>query len=236
MKKFIKKNNKWYDMKTGKQFVGIIKTKNGTFRLTEKGDKISLSKPKPDKQRMIANLWEMENSSHRGYRNGKYYPYITPNGNEDIGPGIDMSKQTNEFRNRARRGLTNAQVSMEVNQRIDKNLKEVDKELLKYTLFPDTISPQIKEGLVDLQYQVGSLKSYPKLMSAVAHGDLNAIRKESKVNYRDGKTGRMTFDVGRYNKRNDKYFHYRLGGSVRNNRFPSLLTIPGTFLVLSGYE
>lgn len=47
--------------------------------------------------------------------------------------------------------------------------QQVDNALKTVTQFPDTISPQIKEGLADIRYQVGPLKSnYPKLLEAVA--------------------------------------------------------------------
>jgi hypothetical protein len=61
----------------------------------------------------IDNLWERENAQGKrgiegkgGYRNGKYYPYTTPNGNTDIGPGFDLKYQTPEFREKAKKGLT----------------------------------------------------------------------------------------------------------------------------------
>ena len=46
----------------------------------------------------IDNLWERENALGKrgvegkgGYRGGKYYPYITPNGDLDIGPGAVLA-------------------------------------------------------------------------------------------------------------------------------------------------
>lgn len=61
----------------------------------------------------IDNLWERENAQGKrgvegkgGYRNGKYYPYLTPNGDTDIGPGFDISHQSQEFKDRARKGFT----------------------------------------------------------------------------------------------------------------------------------
>lgn len=83
----------------------------------------------------------------------------------------------------------------------------------RYTNYPDTVSPQIKEGLADLRYQVGSLGGYPKLLQSVAKGDLNGIQRESKVMFRN-KNGQMQFDKRRYDARNSNYFYYRQGGMI----------------------
>lgn len=52
----------------------------------------------------IQNLWQRENAGGLkakegvgGYKNGRYFPYKTPNGNIDVGPGFDLDMQTPEF-------------------------------------------------------------------------------------------------------------------------------------------
>lgn len=52
----------------------------------------------------IQNLWQRENAGGLkakegvgGYKNGRYFPYKTPNGNTDVGPGFDLDMQTPEF-------------------------------------------------------------------------------------------------------------------------------------------
>ena len=63
-------------------------------------------------------------------------------------------------------------------------LPQVDKALKTVTQFPDTVSPQIKEGLADIRYQTGPLVSnYPKLLKAVATGNVNDMAKESKSTF-----------------------------------------------------
>lgn len=63
------------------------------------------------------------------------------------------------------------------------------------TQFPDTVSPQIKEGLADIRYQTGPLVSnYPKLLKAVATGNVNDMANESKVYFWDNKKKAMSFD------------------------------------------
>lgn len=220
-----KKGNIWYNSDTNKPFVGVARVNGYTYRFTKNGEKILLTKESPNKQRIISHLWEMENPRHYGYKAGKYYPFKTSNGNEDIGPGIDMSKQTVEFRNRARKGLRQNEIDGEVTQRVDGILKHVNQALSRYSMFPDTISPQIKEGLVDMQYQVGDILSYPKLLTAVAHGDLNSIHEQSKVFYKNNRTNKMTYDKSRHDSRKKKYFHYSLGGTIKASRFPSLTTM-----------
>lgn len=85
----------------------------------------------------------------------------------------------------------------------------------EYTSYPDTVSPQIKEGLADLRYQVGSLGDYKKLMKSVAQGNLPIIQKESKVWFTNGH-GKKQFDKRRYNERNKAYFHYSHGGKFNS--------------------
>lgn len=158
-------------------------------------------------------MWLFENPQRRGFVNGLYYPFVTANGNTDIGAGIDMSKQTAAFRKEAQRGLTPQRMNQELNKRVNEHLRKVDTALRRYTNYPDTVSPQIKEGLADLRYQVGSLGGYPKLLQSVTKGDLNGIRRESRVMFKN-KKGQMQFDKRRYDARNSNYFYYRQGGMI----------------------
>ncbi|WP_337390151.1 hypothetical protein [Prevotella sp.] len=210
---YVRRNGQWISLNTGKPFSGIVRSGNLYFNLTKDGRKILLSKPKPDPKRIVANLWLFENPKRRGFVNGLYYPFVTANGNTDIGAGIDMSKQTAAFRKEAQRGLTPQRMNQELYKRANEHLRKVDTALRRYTNYPDTVSPQIKEGLADLRYQVGSLGGYPKLLQSVAKGDLNGIQRESKVMFRN-KNGQMQFDKRRYDARNSNYFYYRQGGMI----------------------
>lgn len=210
---YVRRNGQWISLNTGKPFSGIVRSGNLYFNLTKDGRKILLSKPKPDPKRIVANLWLFENPQRRGFVNGLYYPFVTANGNTDIGAGIDMSKQTAAFRKEAQRGLTPQRMNQELNKRVNEHLRKVDTVLRRYTNYPDTVSPQIKEGLADLRYQVGSLGGYPKLLQSVTKGDLNGIRRESRVMFKN-KKGQMQFDKRRYDARNSNYFYYRQGGMI----------------------
>ena len=215
MKKFllIKRKGQWFMPNSDKPFSGVASCNGFTYRYTLDGRKTLLSKPKPDPQRIVANLWQFENPQRRGFVNGLYYPFVTANGNTDIGAGIDMSKQTAAFRREAQRGLTPQRMNQELNKRVNEHLRKVDTALRRYTNYPDTVSPQIKEGLADLRYQVGSLGGYPKLLQSVAKGDLNGIQRESRVMFKN-KKGQMQFDKRRYDARNSNYFYFRQGGMI----------------------
>ena len=211
---YVRRNGQWISLNTGKPFSGIVRSGNLYFNLTKDGRKILLSKPKPDPQRIVANLWQFENPQRRGFVNGLYYPFVTANGNTDIGAGIDMSKQTAAFRKEAQRGLTPQRMNQELYKRANEHLRKVDTALRRYTNYPDTVSPQIKEGLADIRYQVGSLGGFPKLLRAVAKGDLNGMRRESRVMYRNNNTGKMEYDKRRHEARCRGFFHYGQGGFV----------------------
>lgn len=215
MKKFllIKRKGQWFSPNSDKPFSGVASCNGFTYRYTLDGRKVLLSKPRPNPQRVVKNLWLFENPQRRGFVNGLYYPFVTANGNTDIGAGIDMSKQTAAFRKEAQRGLTPQRMNQELNKRVNEHLRKVDTVLRRYTNYPDTVSPQIKEGLADLRYQVGSLGGYPKLLQSVTKGDLNGIRRESRVMFKN-KKGQMQFDKRRYDARNSNYFYYRQGGMI----------------------
>ena len=215
MKRFIliKRNGQWFSPNSDKPFSGVASCNGFTYRYTLDGRKVLLSKPRPNPQRVVKNLWLFENPQRRGFVNGLYYPFVTANGNTDIGAGIDMSKQTAAFRREAQRGLTPQRMNQELNKRVNEHLRKVDTALRRYTNYPDTVSPQIKEGLADLRYQVGSLGGYPKLLQSVVKGDLNGIQRESRVMFKN-KKGQMQFDKRRYDARNSNYFYYRQGGMI----------------------
>lgn len=125
-----------------------------------------------------------------------------------------MSKQTAGFRRRAQQGFTQQQMDQEVRKRVNRQLQKVDEALRDYTACPDTVSPQIKEGLADLRWQTGSLAGFPKLLKSVATGNLKDIQEESKTYYKNNQTGKMTLDKRRYDARLKNYFHYKNGGTL----------------------
>ena len=175
---YVRRNGQWISLNTGKPFSGIVRSGKLVYNLTKDGRKVLLSKPAPNPQRVVNNLFLFENPNNYGFRNGLYHPFVTANGNIDIGEGIDMSKQTAAFRKEAQRGLTPQRMNQELYKRANEHLRKVDTALRRYTNYPDTVSPQIKEGLADIRYQVGSLGGFRKLLRAVAKGDLNEMMQE----------------------------------------------------------
>ena len=211
----VKRKGQFYIGNSSVPFSGVIRLVDGkVYRYTLDGRKILLTKPRPDPQRVVDNLWQFENPQRRGFVNGLYYPFVTANGNTDIGAGIDISKQTAAFMKEAQRGLTPQRMNQELYKRANEHLRKVDTALRRYTNYPDTVSPQIKEGLADIRYQVGSLGGFPKLLRAVAKGDLNEMRRESRVMYRNNNTGKMEYDKRRHEARCRGFFHYGQGGFV----------------------
>lgn len=89
----------------------------------------------------IGNLWSFENPQHLGLADGLYFPFTTANGNTDLGPGIDMSKQSESFKVRASKGFTPAEIDKEVTDRVKNQLSSVDEALSYHTDYPDTVSP-----------------------------------------------------------------------------------------------
>lgn len=197
---------KWCLAGTDTPYTGLGHSRGVTYQYQD-GVRTVLSKLSPNIQEYVNNLWEMENPQRRGLRNGIYYPFSTGI-SIDFGAGIDLDKQTPEFRKAAYQGFSEKQMNDELSKRAEVDLKYVDKTLRKYTQFPDTVSPSIKMGLMDMKHQVGSLGSYNKLLTAVANGNLQDIQEESKVSYRTEKSGDMKYDRRRHDLRNEKYFNY----------------------------
>ena len=198
-----------------KPFAGVERLSNGnTYQYTLDGRKILLTKPRPNPQRIVKNWWAFENPQKYGFRNGLYFPYMTANKNWDIGAGIDIDQQTASFRNEARKGFTPQRMNYELIKRAKTQLDKANEALKPYTNYPDTVSPQIKEGLADLRCQVGSLGGYSKLLQHVARGNIKGIQRESRVMFRNNNTNRMQYDKRRHQLRLDNYFHYRFGGNI----------------------
>ena len=171
----------------------------------------SLPKNDPDINEFVNDLWENENPSNVGYKKGKYYPHKSPEGGAaTIGPGFKLGSGSHNITEReAKRGVTKARLNQEARRSGNNYFKAVDKALNKgQTANPaDTISKQMKYGLADILHQTGSLENWPKLLNAVRNGDLENIKKESIVTWKDS-SGKVHEDVRRNNLRNENNWHY----------------------------
>lgn len=167
----------------------------------------------PNIDKVVDNIWNFENPQNKGLKNGLYYPYRTGNGNMDIGPGFDLEHQTESFKSRANKGMSKQELNDEVKHRLNAELPFINERLNKVSNNnADTISPNMKEGLLDMYWQLNNgIYKYDNLFEAIAKGDINSIREESKVKYKSKNKkdyGTWKYDSGRYQRRVDNYFHY----------------------------
>ena len=116
------------------------------------------SKPKEDPSidEFVNDLWANENPNNAGYRNGKYYPHKSPEGGKmTIGPGFKLDSGSHGISTKtANRGMTKTRLNQEARKIGKQHLAAVD-QFLNYgqTTNPaDTVSPQIKMGLMDLRH------------------------------------------------------------------------------------
>ena len=170
----------------------------------------SLPKNDPDIDEFVDELWANENPNNVGLKNGKYYPHKSPEGGKPtIGPGFKLgSGQHKITEKQANRGMTKSRLDQEARYIGKQHLNAVD-QFINYgqTTNPaDTVSPQIKMGLMDLRHQVGPLNEWGNLRQAVLNGDLEGIRKESTVTWNDN--GKTKVDKRRKKIRDEKYFYY----------------------------
>lgn len=170
----------------------------------------SLPKADPDINEFVDELWANENPNNVGLKNGKYYPHKSPEGGKPtIGPGFKLGSGSHNISTKeANRGMTKKRLNQEARRIGKQHLNAVD-QFINYgqTTNPaDTISPQIKMGLMDLRHQVGPLNEWGNLRQAVLNGDLEGIRKESTVTWNDN--GKTKVDKRRKKIRDEKYFYY----------------------------
>ena len=72
---YVRRNGQWISLNTGKPFSGIVRSGKLVYNLTEDGRKVLLSKPAPNPQRVVNNLFLFENPNNYGFRNGLYHPF-----------------------------------------------------------------------------------------------------------------------------------------------------------------
>ena len=172
----------------------------------------TLPKDDPDIDEFVDELWTNENPNNTGYNKVKkrYFPHKSPEGGKTtIGPGFKIGSGSHNISEReAKNGVTKARLNQEARRVGKQHLNAVDK-FLNYgqTTNPaDTVSPQIKMGLMDLRHQVGPLNEWGNLRKAVLEGDLDRIKKESTVTWKDN--GVTKVDKRRKKLRDEKYWHY----------------------------
>lgn len=180
-------------------YIDMEKLVNGE----QKEDYSSSVKPDPDIDKMVEESWRFENPNNEGLqKDGTWKPYYdATRGQWLIGPGEDYKQNGNpEFDN----GATKEEINESVRKIHQENLDKVNEYLSFYTNRPDTVSTGIKEGLMDIRYQVGSLGAFKLLGKAIAEGDQEGILRESQVKIKD-KNGKKIPDTRRNNLRAPKF-------------------------------
>ena len=91
---------------------------------------------------VLENLPKSENPENRGYSImlQKYFPFKTPNGNTDIGYGIDLDKHP-ELLQRANQGLTKNEVNDIIRGFLGKELTKVNRKLDNSFQVPYKVNP-----------------------------------------------------------------------------------------------
>lgn len=216
-KVYIQRNKRGQYLVSGKlvskPYVYRSLSDNKVYQINPNGTRNLLSKPQPD---IYKELWKTENPQKANYNNGKGYKYKDPKG-WYIGPGFDYKLHgTEDFKQKVENGIgvSNYELNQQLANYKNEVLSDVDKSLEQYTNFPDTISPQIKMGLIDVYWQSGrtGFKDWSRnkrLQKAAAEGNLEKI-KENGVSYINGK-----LDTRRNNERIKKFWYYSLGGILK---------------------
>ena len=200
----------------------VVRYDDGGFFARLFGKKDTLPTPEEIKadrvERFINDAWETEYSVPRGYdpTTGLFYPYKSPEGGtKTIGPGFklraDGSGDATMFSAKeAAKGVTREQINEKLRAQgelqYDKVLEFLNQKGNRLPV--DTINPNIMNGLMDLRFQVGALGGWNNLREAVLNGDLEGIKKESKVTFKDEKTGKIKVDTRRNDLRAEKFWHY----------------------------
>lgn len=151
----------------------------------------------PEFMRVEKNI---ENESKEGYKNGRWYPHLSPEGGaKTIGYGDKLVPSYEYKRDRAfiKRAHAEGISDEEANNRLNYNLKvsldAVRKDIInKYGYEAwDTMYPSLKRGLTDIRFNVGPNKEYPKATEAAIRNNIEQFMKEQK----DGRSPRRVDSI-----------------------------------------
>ena len=138
-------------------------------------------------------LWEAENPTNVGFKDGKYYAYtdkdIHGNIHTNIGPGLNKTAFPNIDYSK---GYTKEELDNIAEEYTLQNLKKINDSLStmkngQYHGVRDTLSMGPMLVLTDIAYNVGSAKnknmpvSFPKLVNSLANGDLDSAKNETRT-------------------------------------------------------
>lgn len=163
----------------------------------------------------IEDLRISENPKKLGYRNGRWWPFETANGNIDVGYGIDLGKQTPEYRARVTKyGLSDDELREDLLERFNTYQDNMKKLFQKNGIDITKVPIKYQRGVLDMLHHLGytGMSEYKNFFNGIRTNDLDTIRKEAKTTFKN-KSGKRQVDMKRYNFRLNRYFNnLELGG------------------------
>ena len=143
---------------------------------------------------------DAENSIKRGYKNGKWYPYKSDDGNF-MAVGYSHRLQPSDVKT-ANRGLSEAEVTHLLLTDL-KVAKDKAENYLKTNSLQTNISQEQWEMLIDYAFNVkGNLATFPKLTRAIVTGDWLTAKREYNRSYVN-----PSGDRGKLSGRNAAWFN-----------------------------
>ena len=164
----------------------------------------------------IEDLRISENPKKLGYRNGRWWPFKTANGNIDVGYGIDLSKQTPEYRAKVTKyGLSDDELREDLLERFNTYQDNMKKLFQKNEIDITKVPIKYQRGVLDMLHHLGytGMSEYKNFFNGIKNNDLDTIRREAKTTFKN-KSGKRQVDMKRYNFRLNRYFNNLEPGGI----------------------
>lgn len=160
--------------------------------------------------RYVQSLKAEENPNNKGFdkASGLWFPFDVSSTERNIGWGLNLANYSDEEIARFEKGLTTEEVEKMFKGTIDKHMnKSMDwiNEWQGSNIYGDNtgyrgkqgnwkkLPDHVKTALTDYHYNLGSLKKFPKFVTAVMNNDLVTAKKEYERSATiDGKKTKLT--------------------------------------------
>ncbi len=134
-------------------------------------------------------LKQQENAEMKGFKNGKFYPYLAverssegvstdfKSGKFDIGYGIKI--HTKEQYDAYSKGLDEAQMNSLLEKEVMKSFEDAQKYVDNH--YPgkwETLPDEAKFMLTDYDFNLGSVNKFPKMVEGLVNGDFEKVKNE----------------------------------------------------------
>ena len=164
----------------------------------------------------LDELWNRENPKGKaglkkgGYYDGKYHPYLTDNGDWDIGPGFDLSKQNEDFVKKAySTGFTKDELNNIVRTRAYSASKDIINKYKEIGGDPKNLTQKVHNGMLDMYWELGKnglINGYKNFWEAAKNVDYAGMQKESRTTFWDKNQKKQRPNISRWNFRKSEYF------------------------------